>query len=198
MKQEKEEKKEKPKNDYGKDEEKPKNDYGKDVENGKGSDKFYYVIANGQKTLMTVITEDLEGKEEDMSDSSIKESKVPKTLKPFYSVSDSDEDKERKAEKLRQVDGNGNGSTIELSISYVSSSMGIEDLGERISLADPSSCPDISVSDTTHDKTNDMSISETLPEVFKSCHADSNGMTVTLTVMVSLNCMHVQSVCNFS
>ena len=58
----------------------------------------------------------------EMSDSSIKELKVPKTLKPFYSVSDSDEDKERKAEKLQQVDGNGNGLTIELSTSYISSS----------------------------------------------------------------------------
>ena len=157
-KENEEEKKEEPKNDFGKDEE--------NVENGKGLDKFYYVMVNGQKTLVKVITEDVEVKDEDMSDSSIKEWKVPKTLKPFYSVSDSDEEKDRKSEKLRKVDGNGNGS---------SSSMGIEDLGDRISLAPPSSCPDILISDTTHDKTNDMSISDTLAEVFERCHADSNG-----------------------
>ena len=128
---------------------------------------------NRTKKLIKVVTEDI-ASDENASDSSIKEAKIPKTLKQFYSVSDSDEDKERKGNKLRQVDGNGNGSTIELSIHAFSSS-GIEEIGDKISLAPMSSCPDISVSDTTHD-TSERSIGETLAEVFSQRdNANSNS-----------------------
>ena len=141
--------------------------------NNENKDKYYFMYSNGTKKLIKVVTEDI-ASDENVSDSSIKEAKIPKTLKQFYSISDSDEDKERKGNKLRQVDGNGNGSTIELSTSTFSSSSGIEEIGEKISLAPMSSCSDISVSDTSHDA-SERSIGKTLAEVFSQRdNADSN------------------------
>ena len=70
-------------------------------------DKEYFVFINGEKWLVQLVTE--EDKREPIandSDSSIKETKQPKTLKPFYTVSDLDENEE-KHKNLNQLDGNG-------------------------------------------------------------------------------------------
>ena len=74
-------------------------------------DKYYFMYINGVKKLIKMVTEDIES-DENASDSSIKEAKVPKTLKQFYSVSDSDDEKTKQGNILRQLDGNGNSSTI--------------------------------------------------------------------------------------
>ena len=128
-------------------------------------------MINGRKNLVKVVSEDVQDGD---SDCSIFEQKVPKMLKPFYSVSDSDDDK-KKNKQLSQLDGNGNGnachsfSTIELNTSCVSSSTtGVEECREKISLPPTSSGP--SFSDTTAD---DRCIGETLSELFPS-NADSN------------------------
>ena len=77
------------------------------TEEKKEVDKEYFVFINGEKRLVRLVTE--EDKREPTvndSDSSIKETKQPKTLKPFYTVSDSD-DNEEKCKNLKQLDGNG-------------------------------------------------------------------------------------------
>ena len=58
-------------------------------------DKEYFVFINGEKQLVRVVTEQDRKQTENESDSSIKEAKQPKTLKPFYTVSDSDENEEK-------------------------------------------------------------------------------------------------------
>ena len=156
------------KNSKSQDQKKGKSEEQENDENG---DKVFYVMINGKKNLVKVVSEDVQDGD---SDCSITEQKVPKTLKPFYSVSDSEDDK-KKNKQLSQLDGNGNESachsfsTIELNTSCVSSSTtGIEECGEKISLPPASSGP--SFSDTTAD---DRSIGETLSEIFPS-NADSN------------------------
>ena len=53
----------------------------------KEADKEYYVFINGEKWLVRLVTEeDQRELTVNDSDSSIKETKQPKTLKPFYSV----------------------------------------------------------------------------------------------------------------
>ena len=145
-------------------------------ENDENGDKVFYVMINGKKNLVKVVSEDVQDGD---SDCSISEQKVPKTLKPFYSVSDSDDDK-KKNKQLSQLGGNGNGSAchsfsmIEFNTSCVSSSTtGVEECGEKISLPPISSGP--SFSDTTAD---DRSIGETLSEFSRVT------LTVTLTVML--------------
>ena len=157
--------------------------------NDENKDKYYFMYLNGTKKLIKVVTEDI-ASDGYASDSSIKEAKIPKTLKQFYSVSDSDEDKEKKGNKLRHVvDGNGNGSTIiELSTSTFSSS-GIEEIGKKLSLTPLSSCLDISLSDTTHD-VSERSISQTLTKVFSQRNnADSNSNSNADNNLACIECM---------
>ena len=137
-----------------------KNGKSEEQQNDENGDKVFYVMINGKKNFIKVVSEDIQNRD---SDCSISEQKVPKTLKPFYSVSDSDDDK-KKNKQLRQLDGNGNGSachsfsTIELNTSCVSSSTtGVEECREKISLPPTSSGP--SFLDTTAD---DRSIGETV------------------------------------
>ena len=138
------------KNGKSRDKKKGKSEEQRNDENG---DKVFYVMINGKKNLVKVVSEDVQDRD---SDCSISEQKVPKTLKPFYSVSDSDDDK-KKNKQLSQLDGNGNGSAchsfsmIERNTSCVSSSTtGVEECGEKISLPPASSGP--SFSDTTEEK----------------------------------------------
>ena len=105
------------------------------------------------------------------SDSSIKETKQPKTLKPFYTVSDSDENEE-KCKNLNQLDGNGD--CIVVSAGSVSLGSSFEECGEQISLA-PLSLPRsyVTYSDTTENNNLNKSIGESLGEIFNS-HSDHN------------------------
>ena len=100
------------------------------------------------------------------SDSSIKETKQPKTLKPFYTVSDSDENEE-KCKNLNQLDGNGD--CIVVSAGSVSLGSSVEECGEQISLAPPSlPCSYVTYSDTTDNNNLNKSIGESLGEIFNS------------------------------
>ena len=95
-------------------------------------DKEYFVFINGEKQLVRLVTE--EDKREPAandSDLSIKETKQPKTLKPFYTVSDLDEN-EKKRKNLNQLDGNGD--CIVVSAGSVSLGSSVEECGEQISL----------------------------------------------------------------
>ena len=99
------------------------------------------------------------------SDSSIKETKQPKTLKPFYTVSDSDKNEE-KCKNLNQLDGNGD--CIVVSAGSVSLGSSIEECGEQISLAPPSlPCSYVTYSDMTDNNLN-KSIGDSLGEIFNS------------------------------
>ena len=101
-------------------------------EETKGVDKEYFVFINGEKQLVRLVTE--EDKREPTandSDLSIKETKQPKTLKPFYTVSDLDEN-EKKRKNLNQLDGNGD--CIVVSAGSVSLGSSVEECGEQISL----------------------------------------------------------------
>ena len=103
------------------------------------------------------------------SDSSIKETKQPKTLEPFYTVSDSDENEE-KHKNLNQLDGNGD--CIVVSAGSVSLWSSVEECGEQISLAPPSlPCSYVTYSDMTENNNLNKSIGESLGEIFNS-HAD--------------------------
>ena len=100
------------------------------------------------------------------SDLSIKETKQPKTLKPFYTVSDSDENEE-KCKNLNQLDGNGD--CIVVSAGSVSLGSSVEECGEQISLAPPSlPCSYVTYSDTTDNNNLNKSIGESLGEIFNS------------------------------
>ena len=127
-------------------------------------DKEYFVFINGEKQLVRVVTEQDRKQTENESDSSIKEGKQPKTLKPFYTVSDSDENEEKR-KNLNQLDGNGD--CIIVSGGSLSVGSSVEECGEKISLA-PASLPSsyVTYSDTT-DNLN-RSIGDTLDELFNS------------------------------
>ena len=66
-------------------------------------EKEYFIYINGEKCLVRLVTGD--GKpakidDGDDTDTSVKEEKQPKTLKAFYTVSDSD-DNDEKRRKLK-------------------------------------------------------------------------------------------------
>ena len=105
------------------------------------------------------------------SDSSIKETKEPKTLKPFYTVSDSVENEE-KCKNLNQLDGNGD--CIVVSAGSVSLGSSVEECGEQISLAPPLLPRSyVTYSDRTENNNLNKSIGESLGEIFNS-HTDHN------------------------
>ena len=127
-------------------------------------EKEYYVFINGKKQLVRLISEDERLQPECESDSSIKEDKLPKTLKPFYSVSSSDEN-DAKQKNLKQLDGNGDSSIVSV-VGTISMGSSVEEIGDKISLAAASSTPSyVTYSDTT--ETLNQTISETLSEVFE-------------------------------
>ena len=100
------------------------------------------------------------------SDLSIKETKQPKTLKPFYTVSDSDENEE-KCKNLNQLDGNGD--CIVVSAGSVSLGSSVEECGEQISLAPPSLPHSyVTYSDMTEHNNLNKSTGESLGEIFNS------------------------------
>ena len=156
----------------------------------------YYVLINNVKTLVRVVDEGETIKKETDSDTSISEQKVPKTLKPLYTVSDDEEDKDRK-DMPGQVDGNGFDviylgsssddalqSQQEVADSSMSSvpifSSSVEEIGDRISLAAASTCPsNATYSDTTDtDNVMEKSIGESLGEIFPgNSHGDSHAHT---------------------
>ena len=172
----------------------------------------YYVLINNVKTLVRVVDEGETIKKENDSDTSISEQKVPKTLKPLYTVSDDDKDKDRK-NMPGQVDGNGFDviylgsssddalqSQQEVADSSMSSlpifSSSVEEIGDRISLAAASTCPsNATYSDTTDtDNIMEKSIGESLGEIFPGnsngdshahtdSHADSHGSAKYQAVM---------------
>ena len=122
---------------------------------------------------MTLVTE--EDKREPTandSDSSIKETKQPKTLKSFYTVSDSEEN-EDKCKNLNQLDGNGD--CIVVSAGSVSLGSSVEECGEQISLAPQSlHCSYVTYSDTTDNNNWNKSIGDSLGEIFNAQKADHN------------------------
>ena len=127
-------------------------------------EKEYYVFINGKKQLVRLISEDERLQPDCESDSSIKEDKLPKTLKPFYSVSSSDEN-DTKKKNLNQLDGNGDSSIVSV-VGTISMGSSVEEIGDKISLAPASSTPSyVTYSDTT--ETLNQTISETLSEVFE-------------------------------
>ena len=162
----------------------------------------YYVLINGVKTLVRVVDEGETIKKENDSDTSISEQKVPKTLKPLYTVSDDDDDKDRK-DMPAQVDGNGFDviylgsssddalqSQQEVADSSMSSlpifSSSVEESGDRISLAAASTCPsNVTYSDTT-DTENVME--KLLVKVLGKFSRATVKVTVTLipTVMATV------------
>ena len=98
------------------------------TEEKKEVDKEYFIFINGEKWLVRLVTEeDQREPTVNDSDSSIKETKQPKTLKPFYTVSDSDENEEKR-KNLNQLDGNGD--CIVVSAGSVSLGSSIEECGE--------------------------------------------------------------------
>ena len=139
-------------------------------------EKEYFIYINGEKRLVRLVTGD--GKPEkiddgDDTDTSVKEEKQPKTLKAFYTVSDSD-DNDEKRRKLNQLDGNGDCAVLSAESFSVGSS--IEECGDKISLG-PHSLPlsYVTYSDMT-DSLN-RTIADTLSDLFgnhNKSNADSN------------------------
>ena len=116
---------------------------------------------------MRLVTEEDKGEPTaNDSDSSIKETKQPKTLKPFYTMSDLDENEE-KCKNLNQLDGNGE--CIVVSAGSVSLGSSVEECGEHISLA-PLSLPHsyVTYSDTRDNNNLNKSIGDSSGEIFKS------------------------------
>ena len=131
---------------------------------------------NGEKQLVCLVTSDSKQTQNDDSDSSIKETKMPKTLKPFYTVSDSDENEEKR-KNLQQVDGNGSdcvvmSTTAGSNILFGSS---IEECGDKISLAPALSMPScVTISDTSAKHSNGNSNANA-----DDSHANSNALRLT-------------------
>ena len=102
--------------------------------------------------------------------------KNAKTLKPFYTVSDSDENEEKRKD-LQQVDGNGSdcvvmSTTAGSNILFGSS---IEECGDKISLAPALSMPScVTISDTSAKHSNGNSNANA-----DDSHANSNALRLT-------------------
>ena len=92
----------------------------------------------------------------------MKEEKQSKTLKAFYTVSDSD-DNEEKRRKLNQLDGNGD--CVVLSAESVSVGSSVEECGDKISLAPPSLPWSYVTYSDTADSLN-RTIADTLSDLF--------------------------------
>ena len=146
------------------------------IEKGKEDlQKEYYVFINGEKRLVRLVAEDSKGDTDHESDSSIKETKKPKTLKPFYTVSDSDESDDKK-KKLHQLDGNGSDCVIMNTTAASSFSFGssVEECGDQISLAPASSVPSfVTISDTSEKNGSSYDDSHGLPV---NSNADGNAV----------------------
>ena len=131
-------------------------------------EKEYFVFINGQKTRVRVVqddeSEEKKEKEEELSDTSVKEKKQPKILKPLYTVSSSDEDTSK--DRLKQLDGNGSS---------------VEECGEKISIPPPSIPGSfVTYSDTTESTVMNKTIGECLSEIYGpqlDSNADSDADT---------------------